>query len=305
MDRLSTTSRNAIHNVAAHLPVVASINGSHFKMRAEEIGVFRMLIKSKQAVRPLDKIEIMCGIDPDDEPVYATVQAQYVEKTWSAYYIDAAILKLRPQDCARWERFVARTAASVPAAAQSGEFELSGWRTRPHLVTLGGSLPMAVRNELRQLGILVHHANSTARALALLARRPDILVADSSLHPVDIRSLCEQVSGREGAPDLMFIVEYASEAELESFLSAGATRIVLKPSNQHMLVHRIKAALIERAELQTAAFSSARTLTPVEQAEQRLRPESSSSAPPATRFWASLRWQLRGFMPQALRGSTI
>lgn len=302
MDRLSIDSKNAIHNVAAHLPVIAYIERRPHKTRAEEIGVSRLLLKMKELVRPMAQIELMCGLSLKEEPIHAMAQVQYVEKTWAGYYVDAAISRLRDQDRARWEQFVHKIAASALAERKAPP---STWRWRPQIVTVGGSLPAAVRSELQHQQILIHHVASIARAMTLLPRRPDILIVDSSICRVDIRNLCEELGVRDGAPDLMFLVEYATEKEMDAYLAAGATRLVLKPANQHMLVHRIKAALVERAELQTAAYASARTLSSVAQSGEPSASDSGADfVGSEMSFWASLRQHLRGFVHHALHGAS-
>jgi CheY-like chemotaxis protein len=256
-------------------------------MRAEEISSTRVFLRTKQFVRPHDELKLKCWLDTQEDPVVAVVKAHYVEKSWSGYLVDAVIEKMSSYDRRRWEEAVSRSTASH--LDLSAPLRLLNRQRRPQVLWAGCSISAKLGEALREKGLCVQQTRNTAEALAQLARRPDVLVADTTSLGVDGLPLCQQVERSADVPNLLILVEYASEKEMDGYLQAGAGRVILKPCDQDTLVQRILTTVIERIELQTAAFTSCTTLP------NRYQPQEGprSQEKPRSGFWASLKGHLR------------
>jgi CheY-like chemotaxis protein len=294
----STLESTTQHSISTDLLTVGFVRGHQHRMHAEEISASRILLRAKQAIRPLDPIELMWWIDDDEEPLCCLAQVQYVERTWGGFRVDAVFQQMAQRDRVRWERYVKRAEDAHPDLG-SGLFLPWPGRRRPQLLTIGNILPAAVCAALREAGVMVHQAKTMARALQMLSGRPDIIVADASSSAVSGVPLCQNVSAAPEAADVLLFVEYASEQDFERYLEAGAARVILKPCNQATLLQRIRTTLVERTELQTAAYASASTLQPVA-ALPKLPPRPPANPRPRKSFWSGLRGKLRDLAIHAL-----
>ncbi len=288
---LSEPAQNSRWTIPTDVLTYGCVRNRECSMRAEAIGVARLSLRSQQPLSPLEQMELRIFIEPTEAPIFALARAEYVEKTWAGYWIDAMFCTISNSDKERLAQFLIKGKDGC-ADASTSPVRCRGQRSK--LMTLGVSFPPAVRNVLQARGFTIHHASNMKQAMSLLSQGQDILVTDNSIPSVSITDLCQKLNTCKGAPDLLCLVEYATDQEVEEFLSAGAARIVWKPSSYKTLVERIMTTLAERTELQTAAYSSATTLS----SRDWYGSAKSMSQARKKSFWSNLRNHLRGFFAQ-------
>lgn len=285
MRRIEMNSSCPFRYVPVDFSAMAAIGDKACRMHVEALGPSRVFLRGDHHMKPLDRLAFVCWPEPESEPVYAFARIHSVERSWAGYLYEALFLDISERDWRRLDMRYRQGALAQgnvdPALSQLDQ------RWQPQVLVIGSAVSPAICATLRELGLTVQQVPKMAGALKRLAHGPEVVIANSG--DLDCLALCQKLATAASTPDLLLLVDYASEQELDAYLSAGAARIILKPCEQETLVQRIVTALIERAELRTAAHSSAATLPSDEYPQSRPQSKPQPAATRKPSWWRELR----------------